>query len=51
MMMMMMMMMIQVEAFWVVMLCSTTVDNHCFGGLCCLHLQGEVHGARKWTRM
>jgi len=33
---------IQVELFWVVMRCSIVVGYQCFGGPCCLHLQGEV---------
>jgi hypothetical protein len=28
--------------FWVVTSCSDVVGYHCFGGSCCLHLQGEV---------
>jgi len=32
---------IQVQVFWVVMLCSAAVGYQGFGGLC-LHLQGEV---------
>jgi hypothetical protein len=37
--------MIQVEVFWVVTPCSTVVGYQYFRGPCCLHLQGEVHGA------
>jgi hypothetical protein len=33
---------IQVEVFWVVMVCSVRVGYQCFGGPCCLHLHGEV---------
>jgi len=31
----------QVDVFWVVMSCSVAVGYQRFGGLCCLHLQGE----------
>jgi len=31
---------IQAEAFRVVMQCSVVVGYQCFGGLCCVHLQG-----------
>jgi hypothetical protein len=37
---------IQVKVFSVVMLCSV-VGYKCFGGQCCLHLQGEVNGTVK----
>jgi len=33
---------IQVEVFWVVMLCSVVVGYQCFRGQSCLQLQGEV---------
>jgi hypothetical protein len=33
---------IQFMVFWVVMPCSGMVGYHPFGGLCCLHLGGEV---------
>jgi hypothetical protein len=33
---------IQIEVFWVVMLCSVVVGYQCFRGSCCLHVQGEV---------
>jgi hypothetical protein len=36
---------IQVEAFWVEMLCSVVVEYHCFRGPCYLHLQGEAWGS------
>jgi hypothetical protein len=35
------------QGLQVVMLCSVAVGYQCFGGPCCLHLQGEVHGAGK----
>jgi len=34
---------IQVEVFWVVMLCSVEVGYQHFAGPCCLHLQGDVN--------
>jgi hypothetical protein len=40
--------MIQVEVFLVLMLCSVVVGYQFFRGPCCLNLQGEVCGARKW---
>jgi hypothetical protein len=33
---------ILVEVFWVVTPCSFAVWYQCFGGPCCLHLQGEA---------
>jgi len=33
---------IQVNIFWVITPCSFVVGYQRFGGLCCLHLQGEV---------
>jgi len=42
---------IQVEVSWVVMPCSVVVGYQHFGGLCCLHLQGKVNGARKVVQM
>jgi hypothetical protein len=33
-----------VKGFWVVMLCGVAVEYQCFGGPCCLHLQGEMRG-------
>jgi hypothetical protein len=33
---------IHFQIFWVVTPCSVVVRYHCFGGPCCLHLQGEV---------
>jgi hypothetical protein len=33
---------ILVTVFWIVMPLSDVVGYHCFGGLCCLHLQAEV---------
>jgi hypothetical protein len=36
--------------FWDVMLCNV-VGYQCFGGLCCLCLQGVVVGARNWILM
>jgi len=38
---------IQLKAFWVVTPWSVLVQYHCFGGPCCLHLQGEVNGTGK----
>jgi hypothetical protein len=38
---------IQVELFWVVMLCGVVVGYQHFRWLCCLHLEGEVTGAGK----
>jgi len=35
----------QVEVFWVVTSCSVVVGYRRFGGLCCLHLQGEHGGS------
>jgi hypothetical protein len=32
----------KVKVFWVVTPCSVVVRYQRFGGLCCLHLQGEV---------
>jgi len=40
---------LQVKVFWVVTLCGVAIRQQCFRGSCCLHLQGEVHGAGKWT--
>jgi hypothetical protein len=40
---------IQVKVFRVVRLCSVIVGYQHFGGTYCLHCQGKVHGARKWT--
>jgi len=40
-----MMMNIQATVFWVAMPCNDGVRFQCFGGPCCLHLQGEVSGA------
>lgn len=34
---------IQVMVLWAVMPCSDEVEHQCFGGICCLHPQGEVH--------
>jgi len=39
----------QVKVFWVVMPFIVMVGCQCFRGPCCLYLQGEVHGAGKWT--
>jgi hypothetical protein len=33
---------IQVNVFWVVTPYSDVVEHQCFGGPCCLHLQGEM---------
>jgi hypothetical protein len=33
--------------FWVVVPCSMVAECQGFGGLCCLHLQGEVRGETK----
>jgi len=30
----------KVEVFWIVMLLSVAVRYQCFGGSCCIHLQG-----------
>jgi hypothetical protein len=38
-----------VEIFWVMTPCCDVVGYHCFGGPCCLHLQGEVNDAGKGT--
>jgi hypothetical protein len=43
--------MIQVDIFRVLMPCNVAVRDQCFGGPCCLHLQYEFHGTRKWTQM
>jgi hypothetical protein len=41
---------IQVEVFWVVMPCSVVVGHQRFGGMCCLHLHGEMKmEAAAWT--
>jgi len=32
----------QKEVFWVLAPCSVAVQKQCFGGLCCISLQGEV---------
>jgi len=32
---------IEVVVFWIVPFCSDIVGYQCFGGPCCLHLQGE----------
>jgi len=40
---------IKVDVFWVATPCSVAVEYHRFGGRCCVHLQGELHGAEKWT--
>jgi hypothetical protein len=40
---------IQVEVFWVVMLCSAVVGYKCFRGSCCPHLQVEVKMEAAWT--
>jgi hypothetical protein len=42
-----MVMKIQDVVFWVVMPCSDVVGYQCFGGPCCLHLQGEVNVSLK----
>jgi len=36
---------IQVKVFWVVSLCSVVVGYKCFGGPCCLNIQGEDGGS------
>jgi hypothetical protein len=33
---------IQVKVFWIGIPCSVVVEYQCFGGPCCLLLQGEV---------
>jgi hypothetical protein len=38
---------IQIIVFWVMIPCNDVVRYQCFGGPCCLHLQGEVNGDRK----
>jgi len=40
---------IHVMIFWVVTPCSYVAGYQCFIGPCCLHLQDEVNGTRKWT--
>jgi hypothetical protein len=40
---------IQVWVLWIVMPCSVAVGYQCFGGSCCLHFQGEVHGTGTGT--
>jgi hypothetical protein len=40
---------IQVKISWIVTPYNVAVGYQGFGGLCCLHLRGEVCGARKWT--
>jgi hypothetical protein len=32
----------QAVVLWIVMPCIGDVGYQCFGGLCCIHLQGEV---------
>jgi hypothetical protein len=39
--------MIQALVFWVMILSSNVIVYQCFGGPCCLHLQGDVNGAGK----
>jgi hypothetical protein len=34
---------VRVEVFCVVMPCIVEVGYQCFGGPCCLHLQGEIN--------
>jgi len=38
-------------AFWVVMPHSDVVGYQHFRGPCCLHLQGEMSWAWKWTKI
>jgi len=38
-----------VVVFWVVTPYSVAVEYQRFGAACCLHLQGKVRGAGKWT--
>jgi len=38
---------IHILVFWIVTSCSDIVGFHGFGGLCCLHLQGEESRWRK----
>jgi hypothetical protein len=38
---------IHVKVFWVVKPCSGGVGYQCFGGPCCIHLQGEVKTGSK----
>jgi hypothetical protein len=40
---------IQIAVFLVVMPCNEVVGYQICEGPCCLHLQGEVNGAWKWT--
>jgi len=40
---------IQVVVFLVLTLWSDVVGYQCFGGPCCLHLQGEESGGWRWT--
>jgi hypothetical protein len=42
---------IQVEVFWVMTPCSDVVEYQCFGGTCCLHLQGEVNAGKGGTEI
>jgi hypothetical protein len=35
---------IQVEVFWVMTLCGVVVGYQLYGGLFCLHFQGEMNG-------
>jgi len=39
------------QGFMDVMLYSDVVQYQCFGGPCCLHLQGEVNGTGKGTQV
>jgi hypothetical protein len=39
---------VQVQLFWVMMLCSVVVGYQCFRGPCCLHLLGNVTGMGKY---
>jgi hypothetical protein len=38
---------IQARVFWIMMLSSAAVGYQCFGGPCCLFLQGEGSGTGK----
>jgi len=44
-----MVMMLQVIVFWVLMPCSIVVEYQLFGGLCCIHLQGEGNMEAAWS--
>jgi hypothetical protein len=41
---------VHVVVFWIMTTCSGVVGYQCLEGSCCLHLQGQVHGAGKVGR-